>query len=533
MAASEAAWNRLDVSWPASSATVAVSGQHPAVRWLPALRRRSEAAVERLSGRALGAEGRVLRAVLYVYQHRLLRHRPFLALRQVEQCLKRLWKMNLVGCIETLAGLIPKKNKPQAQGEHLVPSQPMMETVAVKVLGGCKLSLRLLDCCCKAFLLSVKHLCSEEFILLNTVASGLLSRLWIQYRCVLQSLISLYEVLSTSLQLVSETQQMPYIKGFTFPSDISDFLGVSFSSEVKKKKAKTLTATKAASWLKKFFPAVPEAASEAEKKRDLVTCTTVAESKTISCPTDIGKPVLVTRASTGRHLGFDVKSLLRPSKRPTQDVSFTSTPSKAQPVSLCSRMAKPQHTRSLVQMFQKATSFGELSEALRKAILWCKGNKLKSEAYFLRNKLLKSNRLHHVEAQGCSLQKKLCCVKTSVCKYLLSGSQNAHRPKQYLGARFCQRKIKWSKQSKKTLKTVQQKPSELSGVCERGASLFLPVYQAGSLGHEGCANADTATGELSKTGIPMRLLLEENPGSMLKEATENMDIDSIFAAMGV
>lgn len=31
------------------------------------------------------------------------------------------------------------------------------------------------------FSLSVKHLCSEEFILLNTVASGLLSRLWFVY----------------------------------------------------------------------------------------------------------------------------------------------------------------------------------------------------------------------------------------------------------------------------------------------------------------------------------------------------------------
>ncbi|XP_064376602.1 nucleolus and neural progenitor protein [Dromaius novaehollandiae] len=534
MAAPEAAWNRLDVPWPASSATVALPGQHPAVRWLAALRRRCEVAVERLSGRALVAEGRVLRAVLYVYHRRLLRHRPFLALRQVEQCLKRLWKMNLVGCVETLAELIPKKNKPQAQGECLVPSQPMMETVAVKVLGGCKLLLRLLDCCCKAFLLTVKHLCSEEFILLNTVASGLLSRLWIQYRCVLQSLISLYGVLSTSLHLVSKTQQMPYIKGFTFPSDISDFLGVSVSAEVKKKKAKTLTATKAASWLKKLFPAAPEAASEAGKKRDLVTCTSVVENKNIPCPTDIGKPVLVARASRGKHLGFDVKSLLRPSKHPAQeDISVMSTPSKAESVSLCCRIAKSQHTRSLVQMFQKATSFGELSEALRKAILWCKGNKLKSAAYFLRNKLLKSNRLHHVEAQGCSLQKKLGYVKTSVCKYLLSGSQNACRPKQYRGAWSCQRKIKWSKLLKKTSKPVQQKASELSGICDSSSSFFLPVYQAESLGHEGGTNADTAAGELSKPGTPMRLLLEENPGSMLKEATENMDIDSIFAAMGV
>ncbi|KFW88505.1 Uncharacterized protein C3orf17, partial [Phalacrocorax carbo] len=240
------------------------------------------------------AEGRLLRAVLYAYHSRLLRHRPYLALQQVEQCLKRLWKMNLVGCIEILAGLIPKKNISQAHTECLVPSQPVLETVALKVLGGCKLILRLLDCCCKAFLLSVKHLCSEEFILLNTVASGLLSRLWfvIQYRCVLQSLVSLYSVLSTTLHLVSETQQMPYIKGFTFPSDMSNFLGVNVSSELKKQKARMLTTKKPTRWLKKLIQTMPEAMSEDRKKRNFATCMSVVKNCSIPCPADIGEPVL-------------------------------------------------------------------------------------------------------------------------------------------------------------------------------------------------------------------------------------------------
>ncbi|NWY62174.1 NEPRO protein, partial [Chionis minor] len=263
-------------------------------RWLPALRQRLEMAGKRLSGPGLSAEGGVLRALLFAYRNRLLRHRPYLALQQVDQCLKRLWKMNLVGCIETLAGLIPEKNTSQAHAECLVPSQPMLETVAIKVLGGCKLILRLLDCCCKAFLLSVQHLCLEEFILLNTVASGLLSRLWfvIQHRCVLQSLISLYGILSTSLRLVSETQKMPYIKGFTFPSDISNFLGVNVSSEVKKQKARMLTTKKPTSWLKKLFPTMPEAVSEVGKKRNLATCTSAVKNCSIPCPMDIGEPVL-------------------------------------------------------------------------------------------------------------------------------------------------------------------------------------------------------------------------------------------------
>ncbi|NWV78889.1 NEPRO protein, partial [Dasyornis broadbenti] len=262
-------------------------------RWLSVLRRRCDIAGKRLSEPGLVAEGRVLRAVLYAYHSRLLRHRPYLALQQVEQCLKRLWKMNLIGCVETLLELIPKRNASEVHTECLVPSQPMLETVALKVLGGCKLILRLLDCCCKAFLLSIKHLCSEEFILLNTVASGLLSRLWfvIQYRCVLRTLTSLYSALWITLHLVSETQQIPYIKGFTFPSDISDFLGVDVFSEAKKQKAKMITTKKSTSWMKKLFPAMPEAVSKVGKKRKHETCTS-AVKYSIPCPVDIGETVL-------------------------------------------------------------------------------------------------------------------------------------------------------------------------------------------------------------------------------------------------
>ncbi|XP_048800865.1 nucleolus and neural progenitor protein isoform X1 [Lagopus muta] len=527
MAAPEAAWNRVDVPWPASSSAVAVSAQHPAVSCLPALRRRCVGALKRLSGPGLAAEGRVLRALLYVFHSRLLRHRPYLAMQQVEQCLKRLWKMNLVGCIETLAELIPRKNKAEAQAECLVPSQPMLETVAVKVLGGCKLILRLLDCCCKAFLLSVKHLCSEEFILLNTVASGLLSRLWIQYRCVLQSLISLYGVVSTSLHLVSETQQMPYIKGFTFPSDISSFLGVNLSSEVKKQKAKMLTAKRPTSWLKKLFPTTSEAVSKVGKKRGFVTPASAVKNNSIPAD-DIGEPVLATRDSRGNHLWFDVKSLLRPSRPPIQrGRCTTSKPFKETSVSLSSSVAKLQHAGPFVQMFQTAASFGELSEALRKAILWCKGNKLKSAAYFLRSKLLKSNRLHHVEAQGCSLQKKLCCVKTTLCKYLLCGSQNTSWPRQYHGAWFFRRRAKFSKCSKRILKTVQQKHSELFG---DHVSSVSPIVRPSSW--KGCPIIHTASVKQSTAGTPKQLLLKESPKSVHRDS-ENVDIDSIFAVMGV
>ena len=56
--------------------------------------------------------------------------------------------------------------------------------------------------------------------------------------------------------------------------------------------------------------------------------------------------------------------------------------------------------KSLVQRFREAETFTQLSEEIQMAILWCRSKKLKAQTTFLGNKLLKSNRLKHVEAQG-------------------------------------------------------------------------------------------------------------------------------------
>ncbi|OXB83342.1 UNVERIFIED_CONTAM: hypothetical protein H355_001779, partial [Colinus virginianus] len=182
----------------------------------------------------------------------------------------------------------------------------------------------------------------------------------IQYRCVLQSLISLYGVLSTTLHLVSETQQMPYIKGFTFPSDITSFLGVNLPSEVKKQKARMLTAKRPTSWLKKLFPAAPEAVSELRKKRGFVTYASALDNHSIPAD-DIGEPILATTDSTVRHLDVCMKLL-----------------------------------------YKQAHPYSHL------------------------------------------LKKKLCCVKTTLCKYLLRGSQTTRWPRQYRGAWLFRRRAKFS-----------------------------------------------------------------------------------------
>ncbi|XP_074856130.1 nucleolus and neural progenitor protein [Carettochelys insculpta] len=527
------AWNRWDVPWPASCATVALPAQHPAVRCLPAVITGCYKVNTLLNSKAVKVEGKVLHSILYGFHNRMAHHKTYLSLKQVEQCLKRLNKMNLIGSIQNLAELCPRKNKSEKGGECLVPSQPVLEVVAVKILGGCKLLLRLLECCCKAFVLSVQHLCLEEYILLNTVVSGLLSRLWILYRCVLQSLISLYGVVSGLLQKVSATQQMPYIKGFNFPSGITEFLGPLYS-EIEKKRPNVLGMKKPTEWLDKLF-AGPATTSGSKKKGQAAPARGSKRTTKIQRSVDIGKPVVVKRANKGKQLGFDIKTLRRQLKPRVQEaIDFKLMLSNAKEV-------RSQCAKSLVLRFRETCSFGELSEALKTAILWCKRKKLKSEAFFLGTKLLKSKRLQHVEAQGCSLKKKLGCVKASICKYLLSGLQKACWPKQYCrGSSWQQRKIKLSRRSKSVSKKapefVQQNTSTLFEDSMLGAVSLFPVQpREQSLGLRKAGGCDAAKHmrEQDKKGASEPVALERNPGPAVKEAVESDDIDDIFAAMGV
>ncbi|XP_012507674.1 PREDICTED: uncharacterized protein C3orf17 homolog [Propithecus coquereli] len=286
-------WNRVRIPKAGSRSAVTVKNGGAALDLcIAAVIKECHLLTLSLKSQTLDAEVDVLCAVLYSNHNRMGHHKPHLALKQVEQCLKRLKNMNLEDSIQDLSELFSSnENQPVTTKVCVIPSQPVVEFVLMKVLGACKLLLRLLDCCCKAFLLTVKHLGLQEFIILNLVMIGLVSRL----------------CLSTCSQ---ET---------------------SFEFKCSQSKLKTTTH---------------------------------------SSHKGIGTPCV----------------------------------------------------KSFVQRFREAESFVQLSEEIQMAVVWCRSKKLKAQATFLGNKLLKSNRLKHVEAQGNSLPKKLECIKTSICNCLLRGS---------------------------------------------------------------------------------------------------------------
>ncbi|XP_021119350.1 nucleolus and neural progenitor protein isoform X2 [Heterocephalus glaber] len=423
-----------------------------------------------LRSQTLDAETDVLCSVLYSNHNRMGHHKPHLALKQVEQCLKRLKKMNLEGSIEDLLELFSSnENQIITTKVCVIPSQPVVELVLMKVLGACKLLLRLLDCCCKAFLLTVKHLGLQEFIILNLVMVGLVSRLWVLYKDVLRRLISLYEPLFGLLQEVSRIQPMPYFKDYTFPSDITEFLGQPYLEIFKKKKPTAFAAKGVTKLLNKLF--LKKEQSPGSSEDTLLRISQKAKQMKISVQNnvDLGQPVKNKRVLKEKSSGLDVRAFCEQLKH--KDIQETSFESKCSQSKLKTTKHSSQkvigtlHAKSFVQRFQQAKTFIQLSEEIQMAIVWCRTKKLKAQVTFLGNKLLKSNRLKHVEAQGYSLPKKLECIKTSICNCLLHGSgiktSKHHLRRRRSQNKFLLRKRKPQRKLQSTLlKEIQQFPQE-------------------------------------------------------------------------
>ncbi|XP_052596750.1 nucleolus and neural progenitor protein isoform X1 [Peromyscus californicus insignis] len=555
-------WNRVRIPQAGSSSTVTVQDRSATLDiCIAAVVKGCHLVTRSLRSRTLDAEVDVLCSVLYSNQNRLGHHKPHLALRQVEQCLKRLKNMNLEGSIEDLSQLLSaNETQPGVTESHAVPSQPVVEVVLMKVLGGCKLLLRLLDCCCKAFRLTVKHLVLQEFIILNLVMIGLVSRLWVLHKGLLRRLISLYEPLFGLLQEVSRIQPMPYFKDFAFPSDITDFLGPPYT-ELFKGKTQAPVATKGVTkLLNKLFLMKEQLPKINEDTLDRISKTSEQIKSNLQGSVDLGQPVK-KKTKNEKPSGFDVRALCtRLRNKAAQETSlelkcsqsrFKTSKLSSQKLTRTSRAA-----HNIVQRIRVTKTFTQLSEEIQMAVVWCRSKKLKAQATYLGSKLLKSNRLRHVEAQGYSLPKKLQCMKTSLCNCLLRGSivstskcSSRQRSKHKVLSR--QRKPQRKLQST-LLKETQQVP-EGTLKSTRGISAKWSCSDGTVPRTDVCPNRKQVLRRLSKpvlkikeTGIHrnltagggnetgLRTKRQTHTHSVPPEAAKEADdIDDIFALMGV
>ncbi|XP_030057185.1 nucleolus and neural progenitor protein isoform X2 [Microcaecilia unicolor] len=397
-------WNRVVISIPAIQRAVIAPKDKVSGEFLVAINKGCQNVKLLLKNKTLETEAKILHAILYIFHNRLCFHKTYLALKQIEQCLKRLTRMNLKDSIQDLLELCPQKPASQQGSQFLVPSQPVLELISLKILGGCKLLLRLLDCCGKTFHLSIQHLHLEEFIVLNLVVSGLVSRLWVVYQSILKRLASLYAPLFGLLQEVSEVHQMPYIKGFIFPSQIAMFLGPAFSE--MKKKLSPFCSQRGATWLlsKLFSEQAPSSLPDVTKIQPPIRKKTWLSG--IQTP-DVGQPLQQNSDDKGKPLEFDAKTLFKRLKTSVSEDttlrikgSKSKNSSRRSGVILSKQELRADRRLMIVQRIQKVESFQELSEELRAAVCGCRNQHWMSEATFLGNTLLKSNRLKNVEALG-------------------------------------------------------------------------------------------------------------------------------------
>ncbi|XP_059543823.1 nucleolus and neural progenitor protein isoform X3 [Myotis daubentonii] len=467
--------------------------------------------------------------------------------------------MNLESSIQDLSELFSSnENQPVATKACVIPSQPVVEFVLMKILGACKLLLRLLDCCCKTFLLTVKHLGLQEFIILNLVMVGLVSRLWVLYKGVLKRLISLYESLFGLLQEVSRIQPLPYFKDFTFPSDIVEFLGQPYLEVFKKKMPTAFAAKGVTKLLNKLFSTKEQSLRCSEETSHRNSKKANQMKINIQNNVDLGQPVKNKKIFKAKSSEFDVRAFCKQLKhRAIQKASFEfkCPQSQLKATKPSQKVTGTPCATTFVQRFQEAETFIQLSEEIQMAILWCRSKKLKAQASFLGNKLLKSNRLKHVEAQGYSLPKKLECIKTSICNCLLRGSDSKtskHHPrlrrsqnKILLRQRKPQRKLQPA-----LLKETQQSPQGTQSstdiskrrlshravhktnvyanskqlLSSRASNPVIPTKEKQN--HENL----TGSNENERDSWTMMQINKHNTSGNIKETD---DIDDIFALMGV
>ncbi|XP_075708580.1 nucleolus and neural progenitor protein isoform X2 [Rhinoderma darwinii] len=374
-----------------------------------------------ITSKALHAEVATLDSILYVYHHQLCCHKPYLALKQVQQCTKRIRSMGLEDSLKELMELCPKKAELESSQYCTVPSQPILELVSMKILGSCKLLVRLMDCCCKAFHLCLQHLNLEEFIIINVVLLGLLSRLWVLYRGLLKRLIVLYSTHRSLQQEVSDFQKMPYFKDFVFPTNIEDHIGSIFGDLVARKLRNLFPKKGKKRFLDKIFDTIN--LDKEEKKKSKIGAVDLKETN--GTLVDVGRPIQRQRFNRGKLDALD-KALFLPVKASgVQKSVYNQDPAEKQKSNesknkpdLSQHRRKKECVRHLVPKIKAAEDFKALSKQLLYAVKWCKARKLKTECVFFRNRYLRCNRLRHAEALGYSLKKKLQCWKKSMCHSL-------------------------------------------------------------------------------------------------------------------
>ncbi|KAM3936431.1 nucleolus and neural progenitor protein [Leptodactylus fuscus] len=509
-------WNRVYIPRPAIQCQLSVPVGDSTGTCIKNLVDKYSAVHSFLKSKTLNSEVTMLDSILYVYHHKLGFHKPYRALKQVQQCTKRIKSMGLEDSLKEMMDLCPKSAELESAQYCTVPSQPILELVSMKILGSCKLLVRLVDCCYKAFHLCLQHLKLAEYIVVNVVLLGLLSRLWVLYKGLLKDLVVLYSMHISLQKEVSDFQKMPYFKDFVFPDKIEDHIGSVLNEPFANKPQNLFSKKEKLQILTKIFRT-----SDLVKEEKISQIENVGIKEAKESLDDVGQPIQIQGFKRGKPNTFDIKTLSLPvkaSKLQGFRYKNKSNESKKKPT-LSHHPNKEECVRHMVPKIQEAEDFKVLSKQLLYAVKWCKERKLKREVMFFRNRYLRCNRLQHAEALGYSLKKKLQCWKKSLCHRLRGQMLSKDHPKRYLSIQRFQRNWKSMATSSQRHRRVKRKALKIS------------------LLHLDLCPEEPVPPSTTVTAAALRPPTSEHQESITKETDRCLpnadDIDDIFSSIGI
>nr|XP_040056519.1 nucleolus and neural progenitor protein [Gasterosteus aculeatus aculeatus] len=376
-------WNRVNIAFPGAVSCVRIhfsSSTGERVRGLVAA---NEMVLKLCRSDILQTEVRVLYKLLYVLNNSARGNKTFKGLKQVEQCINRLNRMKLVDALQELKGQCPNRIQRQLSinaGVCDVPSQPMLEWLCLKVLGAGQLISCTLNRCSRAFTLSRQHLKLEEFIVLNMVISSMLSRLWVVFRGILVSLSTLYQQLLQLLGEVAEAHPMPFLRDFSLPADMAQFLGPADACLLIIKTphghcAKTLQ----------------------ERQRSEKPLANV-NNRRKTRKEDLG--VAIER-------GISLESDMKPFLKVVRGLTVGK--------SIAQKTRKDDKKQTFKKQVKEATTFTGMVTHLEEMIPWCKSQKMGKEKRLLTFLLLRCRRMKCLEAAGFNVQRKLRAFRQKAC----------------------------------------------------------------------------------------------------------------------
>ncbi|XP_068186198.1 nucleolus and neural progenitor protein [Antennarius striatus] len=375
-------WNRVNIAFPSAVSSVRVPFSSTTDATVKALMVISHNVLKLIRSHILQTEIRVLYELLYILKNSLRGNKTYKGLKLVEQCINRLKLMKLDVAVQDLTELCPNKIQRVLSirsGKGDVPSQPFLEWLCLKVLGGAQLLSCTLDRCSTAFVFSKQQMKWGEFVILNLVITSMLSRLWVIFRGILASLSTLYPHLLDLHREVASAKPMAFLTDSSLPTDITQFLGYTD-----------------AFILSKLSAHISCCKEKDKKQRDKVPFKVKNQGGTGKVKEDLG--VAIER---GRVLDTDLKPFLRAVRNWTKGKDLL-------------QETHGNKKEAFKKQVQQAATVTDMMTHLKEMIDWFKSQKKKKEKSLLASVFLKCQRLKGLEAAGYKVQRKLASLRQEV-----------------------------------------------------------------------------------------------------------------------